>query len=352
MNLGHADEKNVRVPHFRFKGIPEAVRRPAKLPAYSVNDRIDGLVTPRFAEKTEIFVKIREPEKQSDSGSRHRAAGKPLGAAGKPFVKTWRFAGQAGKQAGRSLLELLLPPTCRLCNQPIAGGDFCRSCEASLTLSEPIMASTCPRCGVPRPQIAGEATDRATPPPGRDRCVHCRKTEFSFAAVIAMWSYQDRVCEAVVAAKYAHQSPLADALGRRLSERVADRLADEPADLVTYVPSHLTRQFARGGSGNQTIAAAVAGRIGRPCRSLLRVTRRIAKQAWLDDAERRKNVCGAFSLKKSYAFRKPLGIANRHVLLIDDVLTTGATGNEVARVLREGGARRVTLAVVARALRS
>ncbi len=182
--------------------------------------------------------------------------------------------------------------------------------------------------------------------------MHCRDRKFIFDAVITMWSYQDRVCEAIVAAKYAHQSPLADALGRRLAQRNADRFAAQRPDLVTYVPSHLTRQISRGGNGNQTIAGAVAREIGRPCHTLLKMVRRIAKQAWLDDRQRLENVRGAFSLKKSYAFPRPPEISNRHILLVDDVLTTGATANEVARVLREGGAQRVTLAVVARALRS
>ncbi len=84
----------------------------------------------------------------------------------------------------------------------------------------------------------------------------------------------------------------------------------------------------------------------------MRTTRRIDKQAWLDDAQRLENVRDAFSLKNSYALLRSPRIANRHILVVDDVLTTGATANEVARVLRDDGARRVSLAVVARAVRS
>jgi predicted amidophosphoribosyltransferase len=123
-------------------------------------------------------------------------------------------------------------------------------------------------------------------------------------------------------------------------------------DLVTFVPSHVSRQFSRGGNGNQVIAGAVAESIDRPHRVLLKTTRRIKKQAWLDDAGRIENVLGAFSLKKSYAWIRSPDIAKRHVLVVDDVLTTGATANEVARVLRVGDARRVSLAVIARAIRS
>lgn len=231
------------------------------------------------------------------------------------------------------------------------------------------MESACHRCGIPRPRLVGQ-DDAASPsegdgvapirlapirlaPSADSPCVHCKNQKFTFDAVVTLWSYQDRVCEAVVAAKYAHQSPLADALGRRLAARVLDRFTDQLPDLVTYVPSHVTRQFARGGNGNDTIARGVSRQIGRPCQGLLKMTRRIQKQAWLDDHQRLTNVRDAFSLKKSYAFPRLPGIANRHVLLVDDVLTTGATANEVARVLvAGGGARRVTLAVVARAVRS
>jgi ComF family protein len=178
---------------------------------------------------------------------------------------------------------------------------------------------------------------------------------YSFDQVFPLWAYEGRVREAVVAAKYASQSPLADALGRRLADRlVAAEIPDSP-DTVTFVPSHFFRQWSRGGNGNVTIATAVATGLHRACQPLLTVTRTIKKQAWLDESERAKNVRGAFAVKKSYAWTGSPGgddrrIAGRHILVVDDVFTTGATANEIARVLKEAGARRVSVAVVARAL--
>ncbi len=276
-----------------------------------------------------------------------------------PTSRSILQAAAAGREA---VLDLVLPPTCPLCNQPVAKtGDFCSLCELSLTLSEPMMQAACIRCGVPRPQVAGQ------PPAPEDDdqsdsttsthdslpdCVHCRDIAFEFEGVATLWSYQDRVCEAVVAAKYGSQSPLAAALGRRLGTRVETIFAGDLPDFVTFVPSHVSRQFSRGGNGNQVIAGAVAESIDRPHGGLLKTTRRIKKQAWLDDAGRIENVRGAFSLKKSYALIRSPEIAKRHVLVVDDVLTTGATANEVARILRVGDARRVSLAVIARAIRS
>ena len=280
------------------------------------------------------------------------------------------------------LLDLLLPPACRLCNEPIAGGqDFCRLCEHALTLSESAMSSACRRCGRPgaistnlhlsrtTPLTEVEAT--AKPKKSPDECVHCKSERFEFDEVIARWTYQGRVCDAIVAAKYAHQAALGASLGNRLGERACEALKGDIPDKITFVPSHVARQFSRGGNGNIAIAQAVARQISQHldrrvlgAESLLRTTRKIKKQAWLSDDERRKNVCGAFSVKKSYALLRSPRISPRilrsprisprifdqHILLVDDVLTTGATANEVAKVLREAGARRVTLAVVARAV--
>lgn len=285
---------------------------------------------------------------------------------GQPLARSIFQAGWAGKDA---ILELVLPPACRLCDLPVGGSDdFCRRCETALTLSEPMMRAACTRCGIPRPRTASRTAESNSDEnqPNSDRnpdsidsqpmffesCVHCHDSSFQFDGVATLWSYQDRVCEAVVAAKYAHQTPLGDALGRRLGSRVEGVFAGDLPDYVTFVPSHVTRQFTRGGNGNLAIANAVARTIGRPCRLLLRTTRRIDKQAWLDDAQRLENVRDAFSVKKSYAFFRSPKIANRHILVVDDVLTTGATASEVARVLRDDGARRVSLAVVARAVRS
>ncbi len=274
-----------------------------------------------------------------------------------------RSVGGAGRDA---VLDLVLPPTCRLCNQPIASDqDFCVGCMRALTLSEPMMRSACRRCGRPSPKVSGMAeqevdreqqeVDQQQQPADGAPCVQCRGEQFAFNAVIGLWSYQDRVCEAVVAAKYGHQSALAAALGRRLGNKLVLTLTGEMPDFVTFVPSHLTRHLQRGGNGNQAIAAGVCTELRRRvssirCRPLLKMVRRVQKQAWLDHQQRRANVRDAFALKKSYAFAKTA--ADQHVLLVDDVVTTGATASEVSRVLLAAGAKSVTLAVVARAIRS
>lgn len=277
-------------------------------------------------------------------------------------------------EAGNAISDLVLPPACRLCERDIdPTGEFCRTCERALKISETWMKGACRRCGLPSLQAIRQATQHAERseskpeahvsaelgatvatalPAVKPSCPHCRKQSFGFSEVVALWAYENQVCEAVVAAKYAHRTALADALGRRLGQRLLENPLQEPPDYVTYVPSHWARQISRGGNGNRQMALSVAKMLSQRCRLPLKTSRRIEKQAWLDDSQRVRNVRGAFCLKKSYDLARSRRIVDRHFLVVDDVLTTGATANEVARVLRSAGARRVSLAVVARAIRS
>jgi len=186
----------------------------------------------------------------------------------------------------------------------------------------------------------------------RIRCDFCKKLDFEFDSVFALAIYQGAVREAIVANKHGGAPALAPALGRRLANRIAADRGDWIPDRVTFVPTPLRRRLARGGQGGcQPIAEAVAHTLGLDLIDCLRLTRTVAKQSLLPDSRRRENVQGAFDLKKSYGFNKNTDLAGRHILLVDDVLTTGATASEVARILKRGGAASVHLAVVARAVR-
>ncbi len=300
--------------------------------------------------------------------------------------------------------DLIWPPSCPLCNQlpPATQGaaaDFFILSSAAITETENLTRSACRRCGVPRTQtwkvienstsqsevatrksekdaelpvktcetirsdeshtptsdsVSGPKIFQAAPDSGSPaKCPHCHNQKFRFEAIFPLWLYQDRVREVVLAAKHAHHTALSATLGRRLGARILE-LQGLPSkfDLVTYVPSHFTRQFARGGNGNQVIAEEVGKTLGVPCRQPLKITRRISKQAWLGDQARNRNVSGAFCVKKSYAWGRLTGLKAKRILVVDDVMTTGATANEVSRVLLASGAQGVCLAVVARALRS
>ncbi len=246
------------------------------------------------------------------------------------------------------MLDAVLPPSCVLCGDKLAKPALCDTCKFSLLHSWPPLAIACRYCGLPRP--------REPIPAEGEHCAGCRHKKFGFDEVIALAIYQEAVREAVVAAKLARHAPLATALGGLLANCVVNTIVDARSDQrpqrVTFVPSHITRRLQRAGMGGvATMSAVVAKRLGKDAEPLLRLTRRVRKQSMLADSERPANVRGAFAIKNRYAVGQRLSLENHEVLLVDDVLTSGSTASEIARVLKDAGAAKVTLAVVARAVR-
>lgn len=255
----------------------------------------------------------------------------------------------------RVWLDLLLPPLCALCGGDAEGNDLCRSCETLIERSWPVSAVACRGCGLPSPAVR-PAPESTTAPGPKDgvvgRCPFCERQQFHFDSVITLAIYQGAVREAIVANKRAGSTALAPALGTRLARLVESSRGDWTPDLITFVPAHLSRRLARGGmAGCQRIAQAVSRSLRLPLADVLRTTRRVRKQSLLPDELRQQNVQDAFALKSSYVSRRRVDLRGRHVLLVDDVLTTGATASEVSRILKQGGVASVHLAVVARAVR-
>jgi ComF family protein len=174
-------------------------------------------------------------------------------------------------------------------------------------------------------------------------CGSCRKRRPGFDYARSAARYEDALREALHAFKFRGRRALAAPLGDLLAEAVEGRLPHGDPDLLVPVPLHPRRERERG--FNQ--AALLARRVGRAwgCRVGDRVLARAVatpSQTELDAPARRANVRGAFRL------RRPELIVGRHVVLVDDILTTGATLSECARCLREGGAARVGALTVAR----
>lgn len=255
----------------------------------------------------------------------------------------------------RVWLDLLLPPLCALCGGDADGSDLCDSCETLIERSWPASAAACRGCGMPSPAISPNREPATIPGDqgvGVRPCPFCLRHQFHFDSVTALALYQGAVREAIVANKRAGSTALAPALGTRLARLVESSRGEWTPDLITFVPAHLSRRLARGGmAGCQRIAQAVSRSLHLPLADVLRTTRRVRKQSLLPDEFRQQNVHDAFALKSGYASRKPVDLSGRNVLLVDDVLTTGATASEVSRILKQGGAVSVHLAVVARAVR-
>lgn len=212
---------------------------------------------------------------------------------------------------------------CLLCGSATREGNPCPACRGTLPLLPP---ARCPVCGVSTPLacVCGECLRR---PPAFDVATAPLEYRFPVDAMIRRFKYQGDLATG-------------RALGRLLSEHVAP--LPRP-DLVIPMPLHPTRLKVRGFNQAAELAREIARRTRVPVvMDLCARNRDTAEQAQLSSRERRRNVRGAFTCVRD------LGGAD--VAVVDDVLTTGATLNELARVLKRRGAARVRGWVVARAL--
>jgi ComF family protein len=158
-------------------------------------------------------------------------------------------------------------------------------------------------------------------------------------------AYAEGLRQAVVRMKRRSGELLSRAVGQWLAERRGDELAQFRADLIVPVPMHWRRRLTRGANSPEILAQCLGRRLKVPVARLLVRRRHTRPQKDLLPRERFQNVRGAFRLRR-FARSLPEG---SHVLLVDDILTTGATCSEAAGVLKRAGAAAVAVAVVARA---
>ncbi len=237
----------------------------------------------------------------------------------------------------RASSNLLFPPVCAFCGASLDPALpprplLCGACKARLIAPR---RAACRRCASPLPQFWGQS----------DRCPRCRNRRYYFDRAEALGDYRGHLRQAVLWMKRHPYEPLTRAVGALLADLVSSELEPWQPDVVIPVPMHWWRRLKRGTNTARVLSAAVAQQLALPMSAgVLRCRRKSRKQGTLRPDERLRNIRGAFCISSGY------DITDKRVLLIDDILTTGATASEAARMLRRAGAAGVAVAVVARGI--
>jgi ComF family protein len=232
-----------------------------------------------------------------------------------------------------AFLNTSLPDDCRICNSPLT--DLGRVPICAKCLQEPeifVPQYFCCSCGT------SFLNERPLDEEGR--CRLCREGLVSYDAVYSFGEYEGRLRKLIHLYKFDGMIPLAEPLSR-WALRVVPR--DQRFDVIVPTPLHWTRRFSRGFNQAEILASKVSRRLKAPMVRALSRSRRTANQSDLTRAKRRLNVAGVFVL------RSKASVVDRHVLLVDDIFTTGATASACAHALKRAGAKRVSVLTVARA---
>lgn len=207
----------------------------------------------------------------------------------------------------RWLFRTIYPPKCILCSTVLTKNqtDFCPAC--------------------------------------RENAPECEKYQFRFsflAGWIAVWYYKDAVKESLLRYKFRNCRSYAAAYGRKLAMKL--QKDGKEFDILTFVPIAPLRKAGRGYDQVELVTKAVGRELGVTyCRTLRKIRNTPPQSGILDPARRRANILGAYKAVDPAQFR------GKRILLLDDIITTGATASECARVLLTAGAKEVYCAALA-----
>ena len=247
---------------------------------------------------------------------------------------TARRASMPWRKLATRALDIVLPPRCLSCGGSVGEhGQLCAACWAAVSFIAPPF---CAACGTPFAFDGGAGA----------LCGACIAARPLYDRARAVMRYDDGARALVLGFKHADRTDRAPALARWMARAGAELLAG--ADVIVPVPLHRWRLLHRRFNQSALLAHELGRVAGRPVVAhLLRRKRNTPSQGALTRAQREDNVAGAFLLRPGQAAR----VAARRVLLVDDVLTTGATATACTKVLLRAGATAVDVLTVAHVIR-
>ena len=233
------------------------------------------------------------------------------------------------------ILDFIYPQTCPICRNPLKRKekDVCEDCWKALAL---LPSPYCPYC-----KSFLEHENEIT----NHQCAYLRRPkDRRILAVRSLGTFDDYYQKLVHRLKYDKKIHLGKRLAQRLGESISQEKDFAGCDMVIPVPLHRARQRERGFNQSEVLAEGISQATDLPlAKDILKRRKNTKDQTYLNAKQRAENVRGAFVIVR------PEKIEDKNVILVDDVMTTGATLNECARMLLDSGARNVfgvTLAVV------
>jgi competence protein ComFC len=245
--------------------------------------------------------------------------------------------GRSFKNFASGGLNLLFPPRCVCCHDDLDLSDaedhilICQECRRRIA---PEKWVGCRHCG-------GTLSGNREP---SEHCSLCKHPPLLFDRVVVMGGYHDSLRDVILRMKHPRQEALSLAMGRLLGEKRFSELSALAAEVIVPIPMYWFRRLRRGTNSAELLACELGKKMGLPVIGRLLVrTRNTLPQVGLPPSRRFHNMKGAFHV------RSKAGLNGTRILLVDDVLTTGATCSEAAGALKKAGASMVAVAVAARA---
>lgn len=239
----------------------------------------------------------------------------------------WRFLTTAAR-------DLVFPPRCLICDADILTESeppmFCPNCVGRLT---PDLWLGCRRCG----------SEVAQQTQGADQCAACKNAPLCFDAVVPLGRYEAELRDLVLRMKRPAHEGLSAAVGSLFARRRHRELTDLRPDMIVPIPMYWARRLVRGVNSPEVLSRNIGKLLRVPVQRVLIRRRNTKPQKDLRPKERFRNMENAFRVRPNVDLR------GARILLIDDILTTGATCSEAAKMLKEAGAAGVAVGVIARA---